>query len=147
MEEERYIWHNDTNLCKIYTSALFFQLLLSSTAMVQILQHRTTPAQQRWGQTSSNPTANIIKETRFDGKEAAFLSIEWNKQQLLTITVKQLTEIRYTVCQAEGDGDVGIGKTAVNSAILHSTPVLGESTDLVMLVLHYNMEDGKMFVF
>ena len=40
-----------------------------------------------------------------------------------------------------------IAKTAVNSTILHSTTLIGEDTDLLMLLLHYCMSDGKPLYF
>jgi len=103
--------------------------------------------QQRRGQTNSYPTVNFTGETEFDGKRDEFLSIGSNKQQLITLIGDQLKEVGCTVIQAEGDADVDIAKTAVNSTILHSTTLIGEDTDLLMLLLHYCMADGKPLYF
>ena len=103
--------------------------------------------QQRRGQTNSYPTVNFTGGTEFDGKRDEFLSIRSNKQQLITLIGDQLKEVGCTVIQAEGDADVDIAKTAVNSTILHSTTLIGEDTDLLMLLLHYCMSDGKPLYF
>ena len=102
---------------------------------------------QRRGHANSCPTVNITRETKFHGKRDEFLSIGSNKQQLITLIGDKLKEVGCTVIQADGDADVDIAKTAVNSTDMYSTTLIGEDTDLLLLLLHYCKADGKALYF
>lgn len=52
-----------------------------------------------------------------------------------------------TVIQTEGDADVDITKAAVNSALEHSTTLIGEDTDLLILLLHFADANGRPLYF
>ena len=45
--------------------------------------------------------------------------------------------------QAKGDADVDITKAAVDTVHSHSTTLIREDTDLLILLLHYSNVDGK----
>ena len=90
---------------------------------------------------------NFTGETEFDGKIDEFLSVSSNKQQLIALIGEQLKKVCCTTIQALGDADVDIAKTAVDTTILHSTTLIGEDTDLLMLLLHYCISDGKPLYF
>ena len=49
----------------------------------------------------------------------------------------QLRERYCTVVNAHGDADVDIVKTAVETYIQHTTTLIGEDTDLLVLLLYY----------
>ena len=90
---------------------------------------------------------NFTGETEFDGKIDEFLSVSSNKQQLIALIGEQLKKVSCTIIQALGDADVDIAKTAVDSTLLHSTTLIGEDTDFLMLLLHFCIPDGKPLCF
>jgi 5'-3' exonuclease len=93
------------------------------------------------------PLVNFSSETEFDGKQEEFLSVGSNKQQLISLTSDQLRMVGCSVIQAEGDADVDIAKAAVSTASVHTTTLIGEDTDLLILLLHYAEIDGKPLYF
>ncbi|KAG1669042.1 Tryptophan 5-hydroxylase 2 [Nymphon striatum] len=102
---------------------------------------------QRRGQATIHPIVNFTGETEFEGKKEEFLSRGSNKQHLISLISDELERVGCTVIQAEGDADVDIAKTAVNIANVHSTTLIGEDTDLLVLLLHYCEMDGKPLYF
>ena len=90
---------------------------------------------------------SLTRESEFTGKRDEFLSVGSNKEQLIALIGDQLKKVGCTVIQAEGDADVVIVKTAINSTTLHSTTLIGEDTDLLILLLHYCLQDGKPLYF
>ena len=59
----------------------------------------------------------------------------------------QLKKVGYTSIQALGNADVDIAKTAISSTILHSSTLIEEDTNLLMLLLHYCIPDRKALYF
>ena len=59
----------------------------------------------------------------------------------------ELQNVGCTVIQTAGDADVDIAKTAVDMACVHSTTLIGEDTDLLILLLHYCMADKQPLYF
>ena len=51
------------------------------------------------------------------------------------------------VIQAEGVADADIAKAAVITACAHPTTLIGEDTELLILLLHYATADGKPLYF
>ncbi|KAG1659992.1 Ester hydrolase C11orf54 [Nymphon striatum] len=102
---------------------------------------------QRRGQATIHPIVNFTGETEFEGKKEEFLSRGSNKQHLISLISDELERVGCTVTQAEGDADVDITKTAVNIANVHSTTLIGEDTNLLVLLLHYCEMDGKPLYF
>jgi len=91
---------------------------------------------QRRGQ-NIHPVVHFTAETEFTGKKDAFLSRASNKQGLIDLISDELRKRACTVINATGDADVDIVKAAVESSRRRSTTLIGEDTDLLVLLLHY----------
>ena len=74
-----------------------------------------------------------------------FLSVSNNKQQLITLIGDQLNKVGNIVIQT--DANVNIIKKVVNTETLHSTTLIGEDKDLLMLLLLYCLPDLKPLYF
>ena len=55
----------------------------------------------------------------------------------------ELKELNCTVVNSLGDADVDIVRAAVGSSLLHTTTLIGEDTDLLVLLLYYAQRDSK----
>ena len=84
-----------------------------------------------------HPVVHFTADTEFIGKKEKFLSRASNKEGLISLISAQLRNRGCNVIQAPGDADVDIVKTAVDSSHRHSTTLIGEDTDLLILLLHY----------
>ena len=80
---------------------------------------------------------NITEVTKFVGKKEDFLSNETNKQTLIHMIKERMRQRDYDVLQAEGDADVEIAKAAINMSASRTTTLIGEDTDLLVLLLHH----------
>ena len=89
---------------------------------------------------------NFTSETEFEGKQEEFLSRGSKKQQLISLISDELRRVGCTVIQAKGIADVDIVKATISTAYAHSTTLIGEDTDLLIL-LHYATADGKPLYF
>lgn len=83
---------------------------------------------------------NITESTKFVGKKEDFLSNEANKQGIIHLIIECLRQKGCTVMQVEGDADVEIAKAAVTNSASKSTTLIGEDTDLLLLLLYYVVE-------
>ena len=93
------------------------------------------------------PIVHFTGDTEFEGKQEEFLSLGSNKQQLIKLISEEMVLRGCTVFQAEGDAHVYITKAAVNSAQEHSTTLIGEDTDLLILLVHFADANGKPLYF
>ncbi|EDO49780.1 predicted protein [Nematostella vectensis] len=79
----------------------------------------------------------------FDGKmvlrikKDVFLSNPANKQRFIYLLGDKLQRSGYTVLHAPGDADLAIVETAIQSAKTTTTALVGEDTDLLILLCHY----------
>ena len=92
---------------------------------------------QRRGRQNVHPVVNFTAETEFLGKKYDFLSRDCNKQGLINIISDELRKNNCNVINASGDTDVHIVKAAVASSCHQSTTLIGEDTDLLVLLLLY----------
>ena len=90
---------------------------------------------------------SFTEETVFDGKKDEFLSRDTNKQKMIDLISETLRGKGCEVINAPGDADVPIEKAAVLSAVSHSTTLIGEDTDLLVLLLHYAQQANKDLYF
>ena len=81
--------------------------------------------------------ASFTAQTELSGKKEEFLSRDTNKQRLIQTISDQLRERYCIVVNAPGDADVDIVKTAVDTSLQHTTTLIGEETDLLVLRLYY----------
>ena len=80
---------------------------------------------------------NITEVTKFVGKKEDFLSNETNKQTLIHMIMEQMRQRDCDVLQAKGDADVEIAKAAIKMSAFRTTTLIGEDTDLLVLLLHH----------
>ena len=81
-----------------------------------------------------DPVVHLTADTEFIRKKEQFLSPASNKERLISV---HLRSRGCNVINVPGDADVDIVKTAVDSSHQHSTTLIGEYTDLLILLLHY----------
>ena len=70
-------------------------------------------------------------------KKGSFLSNAENKRHFIAMLRQYLTDDGCDTLQAVGDADVLIVKTAVASAATHPTALVGDDTDLLVLLCYY----------
>ena len=83
----------------------------------------------------------ITDATKFTGKKEDFLSNNENKHAIIKLIGNQMQERGCHVIHAEGDADVEIVKAAVAMSSYRSTTVIGEDTDLLVLLLFHSKTD------
>ena len=94
-----------------------------------------------------HPVVKFTEETEFSGKKGDFLSRDSNKQGLINLISDGLRKRGCNVINASGDADVDIVKAAVESSHLHSTTLIGEDTDLFVLLLYHAHAEYKNLYF
>ncbi|KAK3754659.1 hypothetical protein QZH41_003875 [Actinostola sp. cb2023] len=82
-------------------------------------------------------TVNFTAEMKVAMKKYVFLSNAKNKHQFIEMLATFLRNIDCQTRQAKGDADVLIVKTAVESASEKTTILVGDDTDLLVLLLYY----------
>jgi hypothetical protein len=102
---------------------------------------------QRRKTTNVKNTVNITETTKFVGKKDDFLSNENNKKSLIDMITVRLRERDCHVVQAEGDADLDIVKAAIAMSTTKSTTLIGEDTDLLILLLYHGQIDSKELYF
>ena len=92
---------------------------------------------------------NIAEGTKFVGKKEDFLSNLENKQSLINLISQRMKDRGCHVIQSKGDADVEIVKAAVSISSNKSTSVIGEDTDLLVLLLHHapTSNDNKVYFY
>ena len=79
-------------------------------------------------------------------KKDTFLANKKNKQRLISMLTKFLKEANCVVFQAEGDADLLMVQITIQYAEQESTVLVGDDTDLLILLLHYtNQESHDIF--
>lgn len=99
-------------------------------------------------QRKAHPIVRFDSNTVFSsGKMEDFLSKDSNKQQMINLISGKLKDKGCEVIHAHGDADVDIVKAATASAKRRDTTLVGEDTDLLILLLHYAEGDSKKLYF
>ena len=94
-----------------------------------------------------HPIVSFTADTQYTGKKDDFLSRGSNKQSLIRLLSDELRKRGCTVINAPGDTDVEIVKAAVSTSLLHTTTLIGEDTDLLILLLYYVQPACKSLYF
>ena len=94
-----------------------------------------------------HPVVKFTAETEFSGKKDEFLSRDCNKQGLINLISDELRKKECSVINAPGDADVHIVRAAVAASSHQSTTLIGEDTDLLVLLLHYAPTENKGLYF
>src|SRR5688572_4728875 len=76
-----------------------------------------------------------------------FLANKTNKQAIINFIADRLRQIGCHVIHAEGDADVHIVKAAVEMSSYKSTTLIGEDTDLLVLLLYHAANDSNDLYF
>jgi len=93
-----------------------------------------------------HPIAGFTAETEFSSKNEDFLSRDKNEADMIALISTALTERVCHVIQSPGDADVDIVKATVERSCLCATALVGEDTDLLLL-LHYSRRDNEAIYF
>ena len=94
-------------------------------------------AHQSRTRTKVTNKVDISDATKFVGKKDDFLSNGMNKHALIKLISGRLREMGCHTIQAEGDADLDIVKAAVAMSAYKSTTLIGEDTDLLVLLLYH----------
>ena len=101
---------------------------------------------QRRGK-NMHPVVSFTAETQFSCRKEDFLSRDENKAHMIALISTALTERGCHVIQSPGDADVDIVKAAVERSRFCTTTLVGEDTDLLILLLHYSRTDNEAIYF
>ena len=93
------------------------------------------------------PVVIFTAETKFVGKKEDFLSRPTNKQNIIDMISVKMQKKGCHVINSLGDADADIAKVAVKAAHYGVTTVIGEDTDLLVLLLFYANADIKDLYF
>ncbi len=94
-----------------------------------------------------HPIVSFTAETELSGKKEDFLSRDKNKANTIALISTALIKRGCHVIQSLGDADVDIARAAVERAHHCSTTLVGEDTDLMILLLHYSRTDDNVIYF
>ncbi|KAG1664200.1 Cubilin [Nymphon striatum] len=100
-------------------------------------------------QQKNHPKVSFTPTTVFTGKKEEFLSQAQgsNKQGLINMISDRLREKGCKVMNAEGDADYNIVQAAIAFSEYKTTTLIGEDTDLLILLLHHKTVTRKLCIF
>ena len=98
-------------------------------------------------QQKKHPKVSFTPTTVFTGKKEDFLSQGSNKQGLINMISDRLREKGCTVMNAEGDADYDIVQSAIAVSEYKTTTLIGDDTDLLILLLHHMDSHKKTLYF
>ena len=101
---------------------------------------------QRRAPTSAPPVA-FDSGMLISLKKKDFLSNQENKQRFINLLAEKLRIAGCTVFQAPGDADLLIVQTAVQVARTHTTVLVGDDTDLLVLLIYHGQMDASDLFF
>ena len=76
-------------------------------------------------------------------KKDEFLSNQVNRQKFINLLSENLEHAGYSTRHAKGDADVMIVDTAISKARDQTTVLIGEDTDLPVMLLYHAEMDAK----
>ena len=93
-----------------------------------------------------HPEVGITSTTTFlSNKKEDVISNSKNKDQLIKLVQGRLLAKNCQVQQVSGDADVAIAKAAVEEAETKSTTLIGEDTDLLVLLLYHSEHNDELY--
>ena len=99
-------------------------------------QHRNIPCRD----VLLNPEMPLLEKKDF-------LANSHNKQKFIELVGERMKKAEISVVYAEGDADFVIAKEALLSAAEHATHVVGEDTDLLVLLVSRQARYEKCLLF
>ena len=98
--------------------------------------------QQRRASGKATSTVTFTENMSVTLKKDNFLSNPKNKQRFLSMLSEALQNVGCITHHANGDADLLVVKTAVESARTSTTVLVGDDTDLLVLLCYHASEDG-----
>ena len=93
------------------------------------------------------PDFIVTANDRLSVKKNIFLSNTKNKQGIISLMTSTLQKCGIKVIQADEDADLLTVKTAIESASIKNTVLIGEDTDILVLLMHYCDLESHQIIF
>ena len=90
-------------------------------------------------------TVHFIPSMALQAKKEEFLSNKHNKQRFIALLSQMLEEAGYEIHHARGDADVLIVQTASTPAANQETVLVGDDTDLLVLLIYQFPRHNVLF--
>ena len=93
------------------------------------------------------PRVSFVATMPFKSKKEHFLTNSGNKQQFIDLLKEKMDEHGIKTLSADGDADVLIAETGVHYSSFGTTHVIGEDTDVLVLLCHFGNNNSKGLIF
>ena len=101
---------------------------------------------QRRSKGKASATVTVTANMTTTIKKDQFLANQKNKQQFILLLSAELEKCNCKIYHAIGDADLLIVQKAVQSAVTNKTELVGEDTDLIVLLCyHANLDSRDLF--
>ena len=95
----------------------------------------------------SSPRVQFSSEIQFKSVNALFLSNIKNIQSFINFLSERVRKNGIQTIHSDGDADLFIAQTAVNRALINTTHVIAEDTDILVLILrHIRINTAGLFL-
>lgn len=91
--------------------------------------------QKRRGLTKTSVDINFHENTTITVQQEHFLANERNKTRLIDMLIEKMMEASIETNVATGDADTTIVRCGLDKAVLHTTVIVGEDVDLIVLLI------------
>ena len=144
-------WQRGTtynDICRLYTNYVtrrYGQAIIVLDGYHEELSTKDGAHERRTGGRAC-PTVDFTRDMIMKSKKEDLLSNKYNKQRVIRMLGQSLEYVGCETCHAKGDADVLIVETTVQSAMSCETTLVGDDTDLlVLLCFHVNEDSCKVF--
>jgi hypothetical protein len=141
--------HTFKGICDLYVEYVRKQFGLATVVFDGYADGPTTKdvTHQRRSKGVMGTYVMFTKETPFRSKKEVFLANNSNKQAFINMLGEALQDRGISSVHATADADVIIVKTTIESASKKQTTLIGEDTDLLVLLCFYAQLDAKDIFF
>ena len=144
---QRIPWHKHDTYENIANSYATFTLQHYGKAIIVFDGYDDSPSikdmtHRRRRNSQMSTAVKFTKDMKFVGQKDKFLSNDKNKQLIILLIAEKLRKHGCTVQHAVGDADVDIVRAAILSSEHSSTTIIGEDTDLLILLLYHAKNYG-----
>lgn len=147
----RVAWIKGSTYGTIADSYVDFTLWNYGTATVVFDGYQDTPTTKdsthQSRQQRNHPLVSVTSGAMFNGKKDDFMSRGSNKQALIDLISTRLREKGCNVVNCAGDADTEIVRVTIAASEYGSTTLIGEDTDLLVLLLYHMKLDRKSVFF
>lgn len=102
---------------------------------------------QRRSKGHMEPTINFADDMICKSQKDHFLANKANKQKMINLIGEKLKDRGFKVVHCDGDADLMIVQTGVQAAKTQDTVVVGEDTDLLVLLCHHADPESHRIIF